>query len=616
MKRKLSNSPKNTPQKPSASLDDPVSSDSDSDNPFATSHQQDDDSDSDVEQRETAEHKKLRLAKEYVKEVEKSVRNSAALTMSDSDSDSESNSDSDSAFVDQAHQISNAMVKNRQKLQGKHMSNVARSIYEVSERSENLAGNTSTSTNNPLSLARSAQSVKARECDATLEYSPCVTLLKSHYLPVTCCTLVDASSDEIDGEENESGPLHAFSGSKDNSIYHYDVSSEKKIREIVPIFKGGYKNSSAAKSDGEVLTLKGIWNGNGLVSGCRDGIVRVYDVRIGGQSGEVYNSNSGSSIPINSNSNANSNNESNTNSNTNSNFNSNTNSNTNSNSNSNSNSNNNSIPPPQLLKGHKGAITGLCTRFNTSELYSCSEDRCVRRWDFGNWISAMSSVSQAQPDQDNSTNNKSITVGSCTSTTTSTNISYIETLYGHQAAVTAIDCYYTPSIVTVGRDRTARLWKVNEDSHFIYRNGAKAHASGCVSSINNEWFLTGGEDGSVGLWYNEKKKAVSSIAHGHNGVGGIGVVSVSSLKGSDFAMSGSNDGKVNLWKVKTGKTNDDRGLELYEDASIRCKGYVNEICIGRRGRVAVAALGQEHKLGRWDVVSGGVKLNRFAIMKL
>jgi len=343
---------------------------------------------------------------------------------------------------------------------------------------------------------------------------------------------------------SKDGPKTAYSASKDTSLYSYDLNTLQKSA-IIPI--PSWKKKGGNQND-QILCLESV-GGWGVLAGSRDGRVRVFDCRLNGGGG---------------------------------------------------------YPVPLNLTGHKDAITGLTIRRGTNELYSCSADRCVRRWDFSQWLSVLSSPPQeSDPNQQQQQQQQQ-----------QLPIRYIETLYGHQSGVSGISSYYRPSIFTVGRDRTARSWKVNEDSHFIFRPGASSQPLSTVSAVNDEWFLTGGEDGKVGLWYGEKKKAVAEVAESHgNKNDGIGIVSSATLKGSDFAMTGSNDGGINLWECRTGAINSERGME--QIGRLNCKGYVNAIDIGGEegGEIAVCALGQEHKLGRWDV-AGGKKLNRFAIVRL
>jgi ribosomal RNA-processing protein 9 len=131
---------------------------------------------------------------------------------------------------------------------------------------------------------------------------------------------------------------------------------------------------------------------------------------------------------------------------------------------------------------------------------------------------------------------------------------YVETLYGHQFGVSGIDCHRKERPISVGRDRTARAWKLTEDTHLIFRGGSKTSSADCINVIKDDFFLTGHDDGHLSLWMTEKKKAVASIdcAHGMDSGSGVrrGIVSLASLQGSDVAVTGSYDGYLRFWKVR------------------------------------------------------------------
>lgn len=195
---------------------------------------------------------------------------------------------------------------------------------------------------------------------------------------------------------------------------------------------------------------------------------------------------------------------------------------------------------------------------------------------------------------------------------------YMETLYGHQFGVTGIDCHRKERPVSVGRDRTARAWKLQEDTHLIFRGGGRLSSADCTSVIKDDWFLTGHENGQLSLWMTEKKKAVAAVEYAHGKIndlsGGQGnsIASISSLKGSDLACTGSHDGYLRFWKVKTGQTVEERGLEPL--SHIPVYGYINDIAVGPKAKFCVFALGQEPRLGRWNRVPKAK--NRFGILKL
>lgn len=70
--------------------------------------------------------------------------------------------------------------------------------------------------------------------------------------------------------------------------------------------------------------------------------------------------------------------------------------------------------------------------------------------------------------------------------------------------------------------------------------------------LNEDWFTTGGEDGSLALWFAMKKKPAVLVpaAHGYS-AGGIPrwISAIGCLKQSDLVVSGSNDGSVRLWRA-------------------------------------------------------------------
>ena len=243
---------------------------------------------------------------------------------------------------------------------------------------------------------------------------------------------------------------------------------------------------------------------------------------------------------------------------------------------------NGATSPITTLSGHKKAVTSLSFRPRTLDLYSGSFDRCIRRYDLNT-------------------------------------LTYIETLYGHQSSIIDIDVGLKNRPVSIAHDRTARLWKVEEDSHLVYRPGGDVSSAECVCVIQDGWFITGHDDGKLALWKEEKKRPVGEVvvaAHGYdNGNKGVSrsVMCCDGLKLSDVLATGSNDGYLQLWRVNTsGDKNESAGIAPLESVPIH--GYINSIAMGPEGKFCVAAVGQEPRLGRWDRVPRAK--NRFAIIKL
>ncbi|KAF4120480.1 ribosomal RNA-processing protein 9 [Geosmithia morbida] len=160
------------------------------------------------------------------------------------------------------------------------------------------------------------------------------------------------------------------------------------------------------------------------------------------------------------------------------------------------------LRPLKVLSQHRDAVTGLAFRRGTNQLYSCSRDRTVKVWSLDE-------------------------------------MAYVETLFGHQDHVVDIDALAQERCVSVGaRDRTARLWKVAEETQLVFRGGSttapKASAHPAVAAvadprsllgegsmdriamIDDDLFVTGGDNGSLALWSVQKKKPVyiEPLAHG------------------------------------------------------------------------------------------------------
>jgi ribosomal RNA-processing protein 9 len=217
---------------------------------------------------------------------------------------------------------------------------------------------------------------------------------------------------------------------------------------------------------------------------------------------------------------------------------------------------------------HRDSITALAFRRGSNQLFSASKDRTVKIWSLNE-------------------------------------LAYVETLFGHQDEVIDVGALMQEKCVTVGgRDRTARLWKVVEESQLVFRGGSASGTSKALESlrrayeddsrvemqeervysegsidriamIDDDTFVTASDNGALSLWNINKKKAVYTVplAHGlddalsideasaelepnntldDRGRGGKQPRWITALKAIPFSnvlVSGSWDGYVRAWKI-------------------------------------------------------------------
>ena len=289
------------------------------------------------------------------------------------------------------------------------------------------------------------------------------------------------------------------------------------------------------------------------------------------------------------------------------------------------------LKPLRVFTQHRDAVTSLAFRRGTNQLYSSSKDRTIKIWD---------------------------------------QLAYLETLFGHQDEVVDIASLALERCISVGaRDRTARLWKVVDQTQLVFRGGGssekrrprnqdggtagpKSYGEGSidrVALIDEETFVTGSDNGNLSLWTLHKKKPVFTIplAHGRDPPmkpeeasaeaepdalvpdrQPRWITALATVPYSDLILSGSWDGHVRIWRVSEDKKRlvsmgvmgkvqgddedvkmADTGLQAGQEAK-PVRGIVNDLSVfergdrGKDGLCVVAALGTEHRLGRWKKVHG------------
>ena len=268
--------------------------------------------------------------------------------------------------------------------------------------------------------------------------------------------------------------------------------------------------------------------------------------------------------------------------------------------------------------GHKDAITGLAFRPGSQDLYSCAMDRAVKLWSAGGRA-------------------------------------YVDSLFGHQQEATCIDATRGERLVTGGMDRTVRFWKIPEESQLVFR--ARSLVTESVAFVTNSQWIAGDQDGNLCLYTNTQKKAIATYrgVHGHGGLldgGGTSsrsgsetegddedrdgieqagggdrtsafrdpcgtwVTAVGAARGTDLVASGGGNGVIRLWRAE-GQPGMGGVKGLAAVGELPARGFVNAIAMGGGdGRVVVAAMGQEPRLGRWARDAGarnGVLIHRWGV---
>lgn len=299
------------------------------------------------------------------------------------------------------------------------------------------------------------------------------------------------------------------------------------------------------------------------------------------------------------------------------------------------------LTPLRVFTQHRDAVTSLVFRRGTNQLYSASKDRTIKCWNLDE-------------------------------------LAYVETLFGHQDEVIDVASLGMERCVSAGaRDRTARLWKVVEETQLVFRGGGssekrrpgrqkegeyepiKTYSEGSidrVAMIDEEMFVTGSDNGSLSLWTLHKKKPIFTVPLAH----GLGpamkpeeasaealpdvkvperqprwITALATVPYSDLVVSGSWDGEMRIWRVSGDKRRleavgvvgrverDDRGPDVLDgEEEMSVTGIINDISVfergdrGKDGLCLVAAVGREHRLGRWMKVKGRNDAVAFEVQKI
>ena len=413
---------------------------------------------SDSEEEETVDEKRLRLAKEYLSKME--AQQSSSDSEQDDDDDDDSTAGRNVSNNNTNDKVGKRIAKERLRKSGLLQTHIADTILtNVQTIRSNIASKIGIDADAASQAAWIGDGSSGGDNDNNTKSTESYAKSWLDSKHVTYHRGHDLSPTCV--SLSSDGHV-AYSGAKDGSLIMWNVQEGgRKMSCILPIVKDHANHEH--RNQREILAIATSDDDRYLAVGGRDNCVRIFDIRTLGSSS------SSSSSPI------------------------------------------------TTLGGHKKAVTSLSFRSRSLDLYSGSEDRCIRRYD----LNAMT---------------------------------YVETLYGHQSAIVGMDCANKNRPVSIARDRTVRVWKVEEDSHLVFRPGGDVGSAECISAIQDGWFVTGHDDGRLALWREEKKRPVGDVvvaAHGLIGTSGVtrSVMCCNALGLSDVLATGSNDGYLRFWRV-------------------------------------------------------------------
>lgn len=275
------------------------------------------------------------------------------------------------------------------------------------------------------------------------------------------------------------------------------------------------------------------------------------------------------------------------------------------------------------------AVTFCGDSFGGNILVSCGEDKLVRLWDMrkpGDCVKEMAghqgAVNGVKFAFDQSTNaGKLYTVGADKAVKSwyidGTEGKVFNSYFGHTGSVLCMDMMSMDRPITGGDDHAVRAWALNRDSHSLFSSGGHTAAVDSVFMLDPSHYVSGGQDGSICLWGATSRKSLAKEDEAH---GGSWVTSVSGVRNSDLALSGSSDGHIRAWRVGRpgeGESSKKTKMVLDEqlDWSIPVSGIVNEIAVSEKGQLVVAAVGRDHKHGRWITASSAYNGLLFAQLR-
>lgn len=305
------------------------------------------------------------------------------------------------------------------------------------------------------------------------------------------------------------------------------------------------------------------------------------------------------------------------------------------------------LSPLRSFPQHRDAVTSLAFRRNTNQLFSASMDRTVKTWS----LDELAYVETLFGHQDGVVDVDALGAEVCVSVGARDRTARLWRVV-EEAQLVFRGGGGGGGAKEKGREKR----KDGKGRDGDGEEGEKRYAEGSIdriAMIDDATFVTGSDNGALCLWSIHKKKPVFTVplAHGADPPMRPGEVSaekepqgwtppvsprwITALRAipySDVIVSGSWDGWVRVWRVSEDKrriealgvvggggvegdaeehVNGVNGVdEEVEEQKKSVRGVVNDLAVfekgerGKDGVCIVAAVGTEHRLGRWLKVKG------------
>ena len=295
------------------------------------------------------------------------------------------------------------------------------------------------------------------------------------------------------------------------------------------------------------------------------------------------------------------------------------------------------LSPLRVFNQHRDAVTGLAFRRGTNQLYSCSKDRTIKTWS----LNELAYVETLFGHQDEVVDVAALSQERCVS------------IGARDRTARLWKVVEETQLVFRGGGGEKKSRNPNKDglSPPFFAEGSIDR----VAMVDEENFVTGSDNGSISLWNIYKKKPVFILPMAH----GLDptlkpeeasaeqdpdqhvpcppqprwITALATVPYSDLFFSGSWDGWVRVWKISedkrrieaagmVGKVDSVKGGTVVampdrrstsgelENADQLVRGVINDMAVfergdkGKDGLCIVAAVGTEHRFGRWKKVKG------------